>query len=234
MIAPFISLENISKTFGGVRSLSNVNISFAKGEAIPLAGENGSGKSTLTQILSGAHVSAGDVVIDGKRHQRLRPIDAVRAGVQIIYQDFSTFSNLTAAENIAFSHQLSARRRCWVRRGQVTSRWPPRRLERLQVSVDLDAKVEDLPVASKQLIAIARALLNDARLIVMDEPTTALTQTEVENLLSIIRLALKESGVCVVFVSHKLQELFSVCDRVVVLRNGEGRRGPGWRLHRLR
>ena len=219
MTTSFLSLENISKSFGGIRSLSNVNLTFSRGEAIALAGENGSGKSTLIKILSGAYVAnGGAIVVDGIRHSSLRPIDAVRAGIQIIFQDFSLFSNLSVAENIAFSHQLSAKTR-WINRPGTRS-LAAAALQRLGVSIDLDAIVENLPVASKQLVAIARALVNDARLIVMDEPTTALTEAEVQNLLGIIR-RLKASGVCVVFVSHKLQELFSVCDRVIVLRNGE-------------
>ena len=214
-----VALENISKNFGGVRSLVNVDMQFSAGEAIALAGENGSGKSTLIKILSGAHqASAGAIYIDGRKQDKFRPIDAARAGIQVIFQDFSLFPNLSVAENIAFSRNLNRGDRL-ANRAQ-SRMLAAQALEKLNVAIDLDMLVEDLPVASKQLVAIARALVDDARLIVMDEPTTALTQTEVENLLAIIR-RLKAAQVCVVFVSHKLQEVFSVCDRVLVLRNGE-------------
>jgi simple sugar transport system ATP-binding protein len=219
MSAPFITLSSISKTFGGVRSLNGVDMAFNPGEAIALAGENGSGKSTLIKVLSGVHVpTTGSIVIDDKPHAMLQPIDAVRAGIQVIYQDFSLFPNLTVAENIVFTHQLSTRQRWYKRRDvrQIASST----LERLQVSISPDALVENLSVAKKQLVAIARALVDEARLIVMDEPTTALTEAEVQHLLDVIRW-LKQSGVAVLFVSHKLREVFSVCDRIVVLRNGE-------------
>ncbi len=217
-MADVIALERVCKSFGGVLSVDDVSLSFRPGEAIALAGENGSGKSTLIKILSGAHVaSSGWIVLDGRRLAALRPIDALLAGIHVIYQDFSLFPNLSVAENVAFGHQLASGRR-WLRRAEMR-RLAAGALERMQVSVDLDALVADLPVAAKQLVAVARALAHDARLIVMDEPTTALTEAEVRTLLSIIT-RLKTAGVSVVFVSHKLQELFSVCDRVVVLRNG--------------
>ena len=215
---PIVELHNIVKNFGGVKSLSGVSMTFSAGEAIALAGENGSGKSTLIKILSGVHkATSGQIIIDRKSSGYLHPIAAVHAGIQVIYQDFALFANLTVAENIIFSHSIANGRR-------LTNKNDMRKraqdiLTKLNVAIDLDKLVEDLSVANKQLVAIARALINDAKLIVMDEPTTALTETEVQNLLQIIR-KLKEAQVCVVFVSHKLQEVFSVCDRVVVLRNG--------------
>lgn len=216
---PIVELRNIAKNFGGVKSLTDVSMTFSAGEAIALAGENGSGKSTLIKILSGAHkATSGNIVVDGKNFAQLHPIAAARAGIQVIYQDFALFSNLSVAENIIFSHRIGNMQKL-VDANDMRKRAKDI-LNRLNVFIDLDALVEDLSVANKQLVAIARALINDARLIVMDEPTTALTETEVQNLLGIIR-KLKTANVCVVFVSHKLQEVFSVCDRVVVLRNGE-------------
>ncbi len=219
MADPFISLERVSKTFGGVHSLSDVSIDFRSGEAIALAGENGSGKSTLIKVLSAVHApTSGHVVIDGIRRSSLRPIDAVRAGIQVIFQDFSLFPNLTVEENITFGYALSTRE-TW-RKPKTTADLTQKVLKQLDVELDPKARVEDLPVVGKQLTAIARALLSKARLIIMDEPTTALTDNEVRILLGIVK-RLKDSGVCVLFVSHKLQELFSVCDRIVVLRNGK-------------
>ena len=215
----FIALHGVSKTFGGVRSLSDVDLAFRPGEAMALAGENGSGKSTLIKIITGVHApSAGELEINGRRRSHIRPLDAVRAGIQIIYQDFSLFPNLSVAENVIFSQRLAIGD--WLVSPGTMRLKARRAFDRLNVDLDPDQLVEALPVASKQLVAIARALIYDARLLIMDEPTTALTEAEVKALLAII-VRLKQDGVSVVFVSHKLGELFSVCDRIVVLRNGE-------------
>ena len=215
---PLVRLTGISKSFAGVRALQEVDLTINRGEIVCLAGENGSGKSTLIKILAGAQdADAGTIAIDGAEHRSLHPIEAVRAGIQVIYQDFSLFPNLTVAENIAFNHQLSHGRKL-VSWGRVR-RIAREALDRVGVRIDLDRTVETLPVADKQLVAISRALLHDARLIVMDEPTTALTEREVRSLLDIIR-KLQKDGVAVLFVSHKLKEIFAVCEKIVVLRNG--------------
>jgi len=158
------------------------------------------------------------VIIQGKSYPRLHPIEAIRAGIQIIYQDFSLFPNLTVAENIALNQQLAARRRL-VRWSEV-NRIAQEALDKIGVRIDLRAIVETLPVADKQLIAISRALLHDAKLIVMDEPTTALTEKEVRALLAIIK-RLQAEGVSVLFVSHKLSEVLEVSEKITVLRNGK-------------
>lgn len=216
--APIVSLRSISKSFDGVQALDDVSLEIWPGEVVCLAGENGSGKSTLIKSLSGAQsIDAGTIEFHGEAVSHQSPITAVRAGIQVIYQDFSLFPNLSVAENIAFNDRL-ARGARWMNWRDVreTAR---RALGNIGVDIPLDAVCEDLPVASKQLVAIARALVNDARLIVMDEPTTALTEREVKRLLTIIA-RLKTDGIAVLFVSHKLAEVFSVCERVVVLRNG--------------
>jgi simple sugar transport system ATP-binding protein len=216
--SPFISIRHVSKAFAGVQALSDVGFDIKAGEAVCLAGENGSGKSTLIKILAGAErPDRGDITIDGKPHAALNPRSSVAAGIQVIFQDFSLFPNLSVAENIAFSAELSAHAR-FVRHARIRS-LAKAALERIGVSIDLDARVESLPVADKQLIAICRALVSDARLIIMDEPTTALTDREVQSLLNIIR-RLKAEGVAVLFVSHKLAEIFAVCEKIVVIRNG--------------
>jgi simple sugar transport system ATP-binding protein len=215
---PLIRLAGISKSFAGVQALREVDLTIGRGEIVCLAGENGSGKSTLIKILAGAEsADSGTIAIDGKEHRSLHPIEAVRAGIQVIYQDFSLFPNLTVAENIAFNHQLAEGRRLVSQR--TVRRVAREALDRVGVPIDLDRTVETLPVADKQLVAISRALLHDARLIVMDEPTTALTEREVRSLLDIIR-RLQRDGVAVLFVSHKLKEIFAVCEKIAVLRNG--------------
>lgn len=216
----FIAMTGITKRYAGVTALDGVDFRVAAGEAVCLAGENGSGKSTLIKILAGVEQpTEGEIRFDGLRHDRLDPRTAAAAGVMVIFQDFSLFPNLTVAENIALTTQLAERRRLYDRRGaRALARRVLARIG-VEAEIDIHARVESLPVAHKQLVAIARALASEARLIIMDEPTTALTEREVRALLGIIR-RLKQDGVAVVFVSHKLAEVLEVSERVVVLRNG--------------
>lgn len=216
--APLVQLEGIAKRYGGVVALDGVDMTIRPGEALCLAGENGSGKSTLIKILAGVEPpTAGTIALDGRQRARLSPREASAAGVMVIYQDFSLFPNLTVAENIGFATELGEGQR-FVNRRRVRER-AREALARIEVDIPLDARLESLPVAHKQLVAICRALAADAKLIVMDEPTTALTEREVRSLLGIIR-RLKQDGVAVLFVSHKLAEVLEVCESVFVLRNG--------------
>jgi simple sugar transport system ATP-binding protein len=183
-----------------------------------LAGENGSGKSTLIKIISGVErADSGSITIDGQTHDHLTPNGAIRAGVQVIYQDFSLFPNLTAAENIAMLSEL-AQRRVLSSRSRIRAA-AQRVVDDLGLSLDLDAEVESLSVADRQLIAICRALVSDAKVLIMDEPTTALTYSEVQRLFVIVR-RLQQRGVAIVFVSHKLDEVLAISQRLTVLRNG--------------
>ena len=216
---PFVSMRGIVKRYGGVVALDGVDFDVSPGEAVCLAGENGSGKSTLIKILAGVErPTAGEIRIGGRARERLDPRASSEAGVMVIFQDFSLFPNLTVAENIAFSTELGSGTR-FVNRRRMRTR-ARAALERVGVDIPLGARVESLPVVHKQLVAICRALASNARLIVMDEPTTALTEREVKSLLGIIG-KLKADGVAVVFVSHKLAEVLEVCEKVFVLRNGE-------------
>lgn len=215
---PVVEMRGISKAFAGVQALSDVSFAIRPGEVVCLAGENGSGKSTLIKSLAGAQsIDTGTILYNGEADERPSPIHASRAGVQIIYQDFSLFPNLSVAENISLSRRLSLGRRFmnWGESRKIARQ----ALDELGVDIALKEIVERLPVAQKQLVAIARAIVNDARLIVMDEPTTALTEREVRRLLEIIR-TLQKRGIAVLFVSHKLAEVLAVSNRVVVLRNG--------------
>ncbi|MFK8080937.1 MAG: sugar ABC transporter ATP-binding protein [Granulosicoccus sp.] len=215
---PFVHMHNVTKHYGGVIALDGVDVTIKPGEAVCLAGENGSGKSTLIKILAGVEqATGGDVHIGGKRHHRLDPRISAAAGVMVIYQDFSLFPNLSVAENIAFSSQLATGSR-FVKKRKNTQ-LAHRVLQRIDVDIPVNERVENLSVAHKQLVAICRALASNARLIIMDEPTTALTEREVSSLLSIIR-KLKDEGIAVLFVSHKLAEVLEVCETVFVLRNG--------------
>lgn len=215
---PVLQVRNIIKTYGGVRALDGVSLSLVSGEVHCLAGENGSGKSTLIKIISGVErPDSGEIVIDGESHPHTTPSSAIRAGIQVIYQDFSLFPNLTAAENIAMLSELADRRK-------ISSRKRIRAAAEaivtdLGLRIDLDADVADLSVADRQLIAICRALVGEARVLIMDEPTTALTHSEVQRLFTIVR-RLQERGVAVVFVSHKLDEVLAISQHVTVVRNG--------------
>jgi simple sugar transport system ATP-binding protein len=215
---PLIVMQGVTKSYAGIRALDGVGFAIRPGEAVSLAGENGSGKSTLIKILAGVEeADSASITVAGERFGRLTPRQSAAAGIMVIFQDFSLFPNLSVAENIGFSAELHAGRRL-VDRGRVRT-LAARMLERVGVDIPLGARVETLSVAHKQLVAICRALASDARLIIMDEPTTALTEREVRVLLGIIR-RLKADGVAVLFVSHKLAEVLEVCEHVVVLRNG--------------
>jgi simple sugar transport system ATP-binding protein len=217
--APVLEVRDVVKTYGGVRALKGVSLALLPGEVHCLAGENGSGKSTLIKIISGVErPDSGTVAIDGKVHPHLTPSDAIRSGIQVIYQDFSLFPNLTAAENIAMLSELSERRK-FSSRTRIRAA-AARVVDELGLRIDLGADVADLSVADRQLIAICRALVYDAKVLVMDEPTTALTHTEVDRLFGIVRQLLGR-GVAVMFVSHKLDEVLQISERVTVLRNGE-------------
>jgi simple sugar transport system ATP-binding protein len=215
-----LRVDHIKKAFAGVQALDDVSLTVQTGEVHCLAGENGSGKSTLIKIIAGAlRPDTGSIVLHGRAHTRVSPIEAIHEGVQVIYQDFSLFDNLTVAENVVINQQLA--------RGSALIDWRAMRetarraLDLIGVDIPLHVRLDRLPVVDRQLIAIARALINDARLLILDEPTSALTQREVERLLTILR-RLQASGVAILFVSHKFNELFTVAEDATftVLRNG--------------
>ncbi len=214
----FLELRAISKRFGGVRALDRVDLDIGAGEVHCLAGENGSGKSTLIKIISGVHPPdpGGSIRIGGVLQSSLTPAASLRHGIQVIYQDLSLFPNMTVAENITIEHQ----RGLGLLRRSASLRVARAAMERIGVSLDPMRHVADLPIAERQLVAICRAIANDARLVIMDEPTASLTRREVDALLS-LTLELKQRGVSVVFVSHRLDEVLEIAERVTVLRNGQ-------------
>jgi len=213
-----LRVEHISKRFGGVIALDDVSLSLHKGETCCLVGENGSGKSTLIKIISGVYIpDEGDIYINGYHYKKLTPIESIHKGIQVIYQDFSLFPNLTVAENIAINEQLASGKQL-VNRKEI-NRIAKEGLTKINVSLPLDAIVDILSTADRQLIAIIKALLANARIIIMDEPTTALTRKEIESLFKLIA-DLKNRGIGILFVTHKLSEVTEIADRVVILRNG--------------
>jgi simple sugar transport system ATP-binding protein len=218
-VQPFLSLTRISKTYAGVRALEDVSLTVYPGEIHCLVGENGSGKSTLIKIIAGVvQPDAGQIVINGKTMDHLHPIDAIREGIQVIYQDFSLFPNLSVAENIAINYELSRQKR-WVNWREVRE-IARQAMRKINVQLDLDATVGEISVADKQLVAICRALLQNAKLIIMDEATTALTEREIRALFEVIHNVQRE-GVAVLFVSHKLDEVLEIADKALIIRNGK-------------
>lgn len=214
----FLKLEGIEKSFGGVKALQGVSMTVKRGEIRALAGENGSGKSTLIKIISGVYQpTAGRLEIEGQEFSDIRPIDAINKGIQVVYQDFAVFPNLTVAENIAMNRNIKS--------GRKTMSWKDTRRVALEAMAQIGAELDpDLPldrltVANKQIVAICRAIVADAKLLILDEPTTALTAKEVEYLNDIIR-KLKEKGLAIVIVNHKLDEIYEIAETLTVIRNG--------------
>lgn len=219
MSEAFIELRHITKRFAGITALDDLSLSINPGEIHCLAGENGSGKSTLIKIVSGVYQpDEGDIIIDGKPVQNLSPIESIRRGIQVIYQDFSLFGNLTVAENLAVNTLLQEKRK-FVNWKQVRL-LARQAMDRLNVAIDLDTDVENLSTAGKQIVAIARALMSGVRLIIMDEPTSALTGNEVTVLFEIVR-AIQAQGIAILFVSHKMREMLEISERMTVIRNGQ-------------
>ena len=215
---PLLELRDVAKHFAGVRALDGVSLSIGRGEIHCLAGENGSGKSTLIKVVSGINaVDRGTVLVDGTPVPDMTPRHAIALGVQVIYQDFSLFGNLTVAENLAIGAELRARRRVVNWRRMRTH--AEAAVACLGVHLDLDATVDSLPTSGRQLVAIARALMADPRLLIMDEPTTALTGREVATLFGVVR-DIQSRGIAVLFVSHKMREMLDISERLTVMRSG--------------
>ncbi len=218
MSDPFISIQHIHKRFSGVYALRDVSMDIYPGQVRCLAGENGSGKSTLIKVIAGVYrPDEGHLVLNGDHYDHISPIDAIREGVQVIYQDFSLFPNLTVAENLSINTQLEQRKR--IVNWKAMHETAEEALSRVKVDIPLEVPVGELSVADKQLVAISRALLHDAKLVIMDEPTTALTQNEVDNLFEVIT-DLKKEGIATLFVSHKLREVLDISEQLTILRNG--------------
>src|SRR5271165_5268734 len=211
-----LRLERVSKSYGGLRALHDVSVGIGYGEIHCLVGENGSGKSTLIKIVSGVErADSGEILFENKS---LHAADSIHRGIQVIYQDPSLFPNLTVAENIVISEILAKRTRGinWKKVQQRAKEVG----EKIQLKINLDALVRTLSFAQQQLVAICRALSNDVRLLIMDEPTTALTRREVEILLDVVR-GLQSKGISILFVSHKLNEVFEIAQRFTVLRDAK-------------
>ncbi|MEO3860201.1 sugar ABC transporter ATP-binding protein [Acrocarpospora sp. B8E8] len=215
---PVLALRGVSKSFGAVRALREVSLALPAGEAHALAGENGAGKSTLVKILSGVHrPDAGQILLDGEPVEFHGPADAQAAGVAVIYQEPTLFPDLSVAENIFMGRQPRGRLGRIDRRAMRAQAGAL--FTRLGVPLDPEQPARGLSIADQQLVEIAKALSRDARVLIMDEPTAALSGTEVTRLFGVAR-SLRDQGCAVLFISHRLDEIFDLCQRVTTLRDG--------------
>jgi ribose transport system ATP-binding protein len=214
-----LTISNVSKSFPGVKALAGVQFQVSSGEIHALVGENGAGKSTLTKVIAGVYQpDEGQIEFDGEIVHWTSPAAAKAAGIHVIYQEFALFPHLTVAENIFIGHErrgpfgLLDRRK--TRRDAVDL------LKRLGVDIDPDAYASELSVADQQMIEIAKALVHKVKLLILDEPTAVIAGKEVDLLFGRLR-ALKNEGVAIVYISHRLDEIFELCDRVTVFKDGQ-------------
>lgn len=217
-----LEIEHVTKNYPGVRALDDVSLSVGRGEVMALLGENGAGKSTLVKILGGAeHRDGGAIYIDGREvPARYDPLEARHLGIAEIYQELSLLPSLTVAENIYLTKEPLRSRSLHVIDYSTMRRRSREQLAVLKADhIDVNARVENLSLPEQQMVEIAKALASDCRVLIMDEPTTALTWSETEQLFSVID-ALKGQHVTIIYISHRLDEVFRVADRATVLRDG--------------
>lgn len=216
-----ITLRDIRKCFGDTEVLTGVTLEVKGGEVLALVGENGAGKSTLTRIISGAHLpDSGEILIDDQPVNLRRPQDAMAHGIQVIYQEFlhNIFPHLTVAENLFTLDEAASFGRFFVSKSRM-AREANELMARIGMHADPAALAESLSVAELQMLEIAKSMAHDTKLLILDEPTAALDEQESERLFEQIRI-MREAGIAIVYISHRLEEVFRISDRIVVLRNG--------------
>ena len=220
MNQPLVKVQNLTKVFPGIRALDDVRLKVRCGEVHALIGENGAGKSTLVKILTGVYQpTSGKVFLEGEEVTFRNAIAAQEAGIVAIHQEASMFPELSVTENIYMGHHVrhpKTRKLDWKQMRKETQEL----LARMQLSINPDTLVKNLSVAQRHMVEIAKALSLDAKLVIMDEPTSALTDREVEDLYRIVR-QLKAEGKAILFISHKFSEIFTICDYYTVLRDGQ-------------
>lgn len=213
-----VSMENICKTFPGVKALDHVNFELRSGEVMALLGENGAGKSTLMKVLSGVYTrDEGSLKIFGKEYGDLTPKQAQEVGVAIIHQELNMCRHLSVAENIFLGREIKGR---FALNNAKMEQEAKRILDDLKIDIDPKETVGELPVSKQQMVEIAKALSINAKILIMDEPTSSLTAREIEDLFRIIK-KLKSEGKGIVYISHRLEELQHIVDRVTIMRDGQ-------------
>ncbi len=214
-----LELTGISKSFPGVKALDSIHVTFTGGTVGGLVGENGAGKSTLLKILSGAYTpDEGVITINGQTHAFKSTSDALNAGIAVIYQELNLVPEMTVAENMMLGHY--PKKKSGLIDFTALYATATKHLEYIMENIDPHVKIKTLPIAQRQMIEIAKALLYNASIIAFDEPTSSLSQKEITNLFRIIR-TLREQGKTVIYVSHRLEEVFELCDDVIVFRDGK-------------
>lgn len=215
-----LMMRGISKSYSGVAAVQGVDFSVRPGEVHALIGENGAGKSTLLNILSGVRAAdAGDILVEGLVIQMKNPLSARHAGIAMIHQELQHVPELSVAQNMFLGRPLTKLKGLFVDKKAQYKR-AVAILRRLDPTIDPDEPIKNLKVSQQQIVEIARALLDEAKIIAMDEPTSSLTPTEFERLAELIS-DLKSMNVSLIYVSHKMNEIFKVCDRATILRDGK-------------
>lgn len=210
-----LSLKNITKTYPGVIAINDLSLDFKKGEVHALMGENGAGKSTLIKIISGAIQSdSGSITIENNIYSEMTPKISRAHGIEVIYQEFNLIDELSAAENICLGEKTGKLVNFDAMRKKVIEIF-----KQFDIDIDPDALVRNLPSAQQQIVEIAKAISKNVKVLIMDEPTAPLTVREVDKLYDIIA-ALKKKGVTIIYISHRLEEIFMVSDRVTIMRDG--------------
>ncbi|MDR0475979.1 MAG: sugar ABC transporter ATP-binding protein, partial [Treponema sp.] len=216
-----LHLSSIRKTFPGVIALNDMSFELKAGEIHAICGENGAGKSTLMKVVTGVYPpDSGKIILFGKEIKFSNPLEAFTSGIAIIYQETSLFEEMTVLENLFLNREIIKKVGPFKALDyHAMAQKMESIFKNLHISIPLDEKIKNLGMAQKQMVEIARALTFESQILILDEPTASLTQEEVDALFSIIR-NLKETGVSIVYISHRLEEIFTLCDRVTVIRDG--------------
>lgn len=218
-MSKILEVKNITKTYPGVMALDNISFDVEKGEILALIGENGAGKSTVIKTIAGAVTpDSGTIIIDGQEFSKLTPATAKEAGIGVIYQEFNLVPSLSIAENIFLGDQVGNSR--IAPDFKEMHRRSTQIMEDLGIKIDVTTQVKMLSTAQMQIVEIAKAMVKNCKVLIMDEPSASIPLAEVKNMFRIVR-QLKEKGVSIIYISHRLEELFDLCDRVTVFRDGQ-------------